>query len=903
METLSGKNATEPENMETENADVREQENAGADQDLAEQIPQELTDNVPETNAPRLYDNVPDSLTEAADTVEEQAPPIVLGTVEHTTQQEDEAGKVLHLELEESKPELREDAALSPFATPEIAMPGPVVEKPKPETDIPESPAEAQMPTAEAPNAATEALKPKTAAPKAPKPEKEAKPLKPKKPARIKPCSLTEAGPAEKTFQLFSRIGLLILIGLVLLLTFQEMLFPRDFWFSDEVRHADIYMNMLQGDWLALTLNGLPYPDKPPLYFWFLNALDMLPGLNMPQLFFVGIALSTMLFVALTWLFARALGFDKRVAFASGLLLLSTFYFIGLTHYPRMDMLFSSVILAAFLCFYKGWVKQSAPVWLTFAFLLTGLACLMKGPFGLALPLVASIFFLLLRGTPGRLNGKDGVMGFALMLLMLMAWICALYFTGNGEYLATIFQGQIWGRAVEASQHPQAWWYYLVALPLVLLPWVFLIFYVNPWQALKGIPAAFKARKEAGTASGALWLWVLIITGFVALTFVSSKIAVYLLPLMAPLAILLAKALLNLSPRRSRYFFFLVGVLFVSIGILFCLCAFADSIIPFLAPHALPFAASMLGITGEISVPPVVMAWATQLFGFIYLGIPLIILGLILVMGTRRSLAGGSLLVACVGIILCTQGFTRLVAPDIAHILSPRAQAVALQQLTEAGYAPVSYKVYSGTYTYYAGQDVPAINNMEQLQVFLTEHDKVVLAMREKDWKTFPKEEYPLTEVHRQWIIDQPYVLFTQEHASVKEPITVPATTPVIQPAIEPFIEPDTLPAPVSIGADTENSPENSTDSGQKSDTGTQVMITPQVMTTPVETPAEAPTTVPTDGQTNTPAETPADVPIEPAPPSAPKPTPDFAPLHKPEPTPLPLPEPAPDPAPGVASV
>jgi len=30
-------------------------------------------------------------------------------------------------------------------------------------------------------------------------------------------------------------------------------------------------------------LNGPPYPDKPPVYFWFLGLLDAIPGVDGPM--------------------------------------------------------------------------------------------------------------------------------------------------------------------------------------------------------------------------------------------------------------------------------------------------------------------------------------------------------------------------------------------------------------------------------------------------------------------------------------------------------------------------------------------------------------------------------------------------------------------------------------------
>ena len=94
-------------------------------------------------------------------------------------------------------------------------------------------------------------------------------------------------GMAEKCFNIFSKLGLPLLMLFTLILCGQQFLFPRDFWFSEEVRYADIYMNMLSSNnFFSLTLNGHPYAETGPLYFILVWLLDAIPTINMPQAFF-----------------------------------------------------------------------------------------------------------------------------------------------------------------------------------------------------------------------------------------------------------------------------------------------------------------------------------------------------------------------------------------------------------------------------------------------------------------------------------------------------------------------------------------------------------------------------------------------------------------------------------------
>ena len=131
------------------------------------------------------------------------------------------------------------------------------------------------------------------------------------------------------------------------------------FWFSEEVRYADIYMNMLSSNnFFSLTLNGHPYAETGPLYFILVWLLDAIPTINMPQAFFGSSILFAMLFVASTWILARGLGYSNKIAFTAGLILLSTFFLAGFTNYTRMDLLFAAFLNLSYVCFFRAWNKK-----------------------------------------------------------------------------------------------------------------------------------------------------------------------------------------------------------------------------------------------------------------------------------------------------------------------------------------------------------------------------------------------------------------------------------------------------------------------------------------------------------------------------------------------------------------
>ena len=637
---------------------------------------------------------------------------------------------------------------------------------------------------------------------KAPKKNKEAVSM-PKASAATPPPS----GMAAKVFDALSFGGLPVLLVLAAAMTFLEVWQVRDLWFSDEVRLADAFMNLGSGDWLMLTMNGLPYPDKPPLYFWFMDALTMIPGVTMPMVMFLAVAVSHLLFIGSIWLLARGTGHDRREAFAAGLVALSCVYISGAACYPRMDLLFAAVVTLGMTCLYRGWIKSFAPFWLAAGFLLMGVATLIKSPLGIAFAVVTSILFLFWRGTPGRLNGRDGLPGFALMLVMILVWAAALYLGGHQDYLRDMVLQQLAGRVLEGGNHGQVWWYYLVALPLVWLPWILVILFVNWFAAARGIPAAWKSRKENG---GSSWLWIWLVTGVAMLSAVQAKMAVYALPLLAPLAVLTGRSVLRLTPGRSRCFFSLVSAVLALAGLALVLIEVYPAVRPYVGSY-LP------------SVPAVADPWLNALEGTMYMGGVLILLAVVLLLFTRLALPGGALLVTTLGMIIMLLPYEAFVAPSLDKILSPRAQAEAMAAKVKEGYAPAAFNVYPGAYAWHLNEILPdqekrlAVTDLAtpaDRDAWLKAHPMTVMAMPAADWDAWTDKPAGAEVLLTAWMVHKNYVVvaLTQSAAPaavVTEEAPVEAAPAVQEPA--PAAETPAAEAPAEQKASEEQAPADKT--------------------------------------------------------------------------------------------
>jgi len=532
----------------------------------------------------------------------------------------------------------------------------------------------------------------------------------------------------EKFFQLAAWQPLLFL-GLILAAQTVLLLNARELWFSDEVRHANVFEEMLRGNWLVLHMNGLAYPDKPPVYFWFLGLLRLIVGHARPSLFFLGAAVSGFFYLAALVILGRSvLKAEKATLFAAGGILLSSFYFIGVIHYSRMDLFFASLILLSQATFFQTLRQESPTRWAPAGFVLAAAATLTKGPLGLALPLATVVLYALWARKLPRLWRRDMGLGLLACLLILGAWAAGTLLQDGGGYLANIFEQQIYKRAVETWHHDQPFWHYFATLPLALLPWSLI-------PVAAGIPALasrnfwrelFRKRCDP-EAQGSAYVWIMALGGLALLSIVSIKIIIYLLPLFAPLALLLARTLLGLSADRTRRLSLIIAGLLglVAVGL----------------PAGAMFAPWPVEVRG---------AWiAAVLLALLALGLWKLLEG-----KSSRSV----LMYLLLGMTVWTQPVGLITAPSLDAGMSPKAQAEVMGKYIAEGYAPVAHRVYSGIYAYYARSGYTETHEMPELLEFLAQNPRVVAAMPAKYWDPW-EDRQGLVEVHRQWIADREYVL------------------------------------------------------------------------------------------------------------------------------------------------
>ncbi|TIH16548.1 glycosyl transferase [Marinifilum sp. JC120] len=522
----------------------------------------------------------------------------------------------------------------------------------------------------------------------------------------------------------------------VLFILFLQSIFTMDYrslWFSDEVRYADVYHQMKDaGHWLVMYLNGVAYPDKPPVYFWFLSLIDTLTPADGTSVFFLGSALSAAFFLISTVSFARTLGCGRKTSLATGLVLLSNIFFIGIAHYSRMDLLFGGFILWANICLFKGFQNRDSGRYFIWAFAFMGIATLTKGPLGLIFPLLTATCFLIWKGKIKLLRDKGLLKGLGILLAILLAWIVGAILVDGSSFIHNIFYKQIYQRAVSSFHHEEPFQYYLIAFPLAWLPWTLAIFAV-PLKKIFSVDHWVKvtADRKNNSNDGRDWGWIMFISGFIMLTCLSIKVLIYILPLFAPLAMLTARGLLGEDGQKpvinSKKLWTAIAGFYLLLAVA---TPFAEVLIPFdVTLNGLSFTVLIMGLAG------------------------------LALLKIKESGAYKGLLVMTAAMVIWLQPLALQTLPSLDPLMSPRQTGEIMKEYVEEGSYPLAHKIYSGIFSFYAGTNIHETSDIEEIEKVLAEKDNVILVMQKKYYDRWENPPEGISVINEQFISDRPYLL------------------------------------------------------------------------------------------------------------------------------------------------
>jgi len=307
-------------------------------------------------------------------------------------------------------------------------------------------------------------------------------------------------------------------------------------WGSDEPRVAGIAAEMgRSGDMVVPRLNGEPFLEKPPLYFWAASTIFNLLGENtytarLPS------ALAAICGVALVFFLARSMGFSALTAFISAFILASSTGYWDIGRKCIIDMMLCLFTTCAVVCFFQA--SRSSPrrmLWSTGFVLSLSCAVMTKGLVGLAIPLSAlSVWLLIEKSFSLRAWGLLSI-GSVLCLIPVAIWIWFLYNSLGWDAVYEVAWTNNFARFTGTHQsHIKPFYFYIIRFPKNFFPWVLFL----------PLALIFHLRKirEWNMHSSSLFFVAWLGIPFILLSLSAGKRDLYLLPLYPAAALFVGTA-------------------------------------------------------------------------------------------------------------------------------------------------------------------------------------------------------------------------------------------------------------------------------------------------------------------------------------------------------------------------
>ena len=351
---------------------------------------------------------------------------------------------------------------------------------------------------------------------------------------------------------------LLLLTG-VCALTFFAALGRPAVTDSDEGFYAESAREMVEsGDWLTPHYNYQPRFEKPVLYYWLAAGAYRVGGPS-PGAARLPSALAGFGLVLVTFFCARR-WCGETEALLAGVITATSAAGIAMAHQALPDLPLALLVTAAVWTALVGLFDApgGAPepgsrlAWLAAAALAAAGAMLMKGPVGPALAaavlLPIAVFERRRSGVWLRARPAHLLLAALLFLAAVAPWYAAMTAEHGVAYLYRFFGAENLERFATARYNdPRPVWYYLPIVAGGLLPW-------TPFMLLWW-PAARAAWRRRSIDPTVLRLVVWAAAPLLLYTLSVGKQPRYILPLLTPLAILLACSMSRAAAPELRRLF------------------------------------------------------------------------------------------------------------------------------------------------------------------------------------------------------------------------------------------------------------------------------------------------------------------------------------------------------------
>lgn len=389
----------------------------------------------------------------------------------------------------------------------------------------------------------------------------------------------------------------LLLIASILGIFYAVWIGSHALFTPDEGRYSEVAREMLvTHDFITPRVDGVPFLDKPILYYWLQVLAIALFGLKEWSLRLWPATLGV-LGCAMLYVTARVIC-NRRTAILATVILATSPLYYGAAHFSNLDLEVASFISNALLCFLAGIhlpLGKQRRLFLYAAYFFSGCAVLTKGLIGIVFPVaIIGLWILILRR--GDLLKKIHLgVGITIFLCVILPWYFLVQ-QANPKFLHYFFVTQQISRFLTNGDfnNKQAIWFYLPIIFIGSFPWS--IFILQTF--CRGI------KQLSSPIELFLLCWFFTILIFFSIP--HSKTVGYILSLYPCLAFLISRYLDAIwdSPKwlKSSVIY---GIICYLVGILFIFTPHLSLLNARLLPGASPYLlkiAIILCISGSLAI-------------------------------------------------------------------------------------------------------------------------------------------------------------------------------------------------------------------------------------------------------------------------------------------------------------
>ena len=321
----------------------------------------------------------------------------------------------------------------------------------------------------------------------------------------------------------------------------------RPLFDPDEGRYAEIPREMqASGDWVTPRLNDLKYFEKPPLQYWATAALYSAFGAS-ESTSRLWAATLAFLCVPLVFGFVLRIGYAREVAVVAAAALAINPYFLLIGQLNLLDQGFTFFEVAA--VFSLVLAQRSTPDvalerrWMLSAWTCLALATLSKGLVALVLAGVTVLLYMIFTRSLALLKRMHLSLGLPLFAAIVIPWFWLVQ-SRNPEFAQFFFVHEHFARFLTAvHERTEPFWYFPAIAVFAVSP---ILGSVRYW---KRAGMAGQRTAQEFQVEKFLLIWCAVVLVFFSLS--QSKLTPYILPMMPPLAVLLARGT-ALDPRAQQ---------------------------------------------------------------------------------------------------------------------------------------------------------------------------------------------------------------------------------------------------------------------------------------------------------------------------------------------------------------